>query len=214
MAISVSYVECLDATCYHAKLTEHVNRKVAARPELVQIETAHRNPKERQPGTLSRHEYTEIPSLEDKNEDAEPVTPCASSKTAIVVYGEGAGRTRTVCTDPECPIHHPHRVIQIDPDAEAREREHEMEHARRTRKVKRRAESFERILNSAPAIFTAAQLRALLRALVHFDPYQFTEDVAAYFVTGENEQQFACLALVVTAMASERTKPHVIERIS
>jgi ParB family transcriptional regulator, chromosome partitioning protein len=92
--------QCLDATCYHAKLTEHVNRQVAARPELVQIETAHRNPKERRPGTLSRHEYTEIPSPEDENEGAEPVTPCESSKTAIVVYGEGAGSTRTVCTDP------------------------------------------------------------------------------------------------------------------
>jgi ParB family chromosome partitioning protein len=47
--------QCLDTTCYHAKLTEHVNREVATRPELVQIETAHRNPKERLPGTLSRN---------------------------------------------------------------------------------------------------------------------------------------------------------------
>ena len=76
--------QCLDATCYHAKLTEHVNREVAARPELVQIETAHRNPKERRPGTLSRHEYTEIPSPEDENEGAEPVTPWESSKTATI----------------------------------------------------------------------------------------------------------------------------------
>ncbi len=183
--------QCLDATCYHAKLTEHVNREVAARPELVQIETAHRNPKERRPGTLSRHEYTEIPSPEDENEDAEPVTPCESSKTAIVVYGEGAGSTRTVCTDPDCPVHHPHRVIQIDPDAEARQREHEKEQARRTRLLKRRADSFNRILDNAPATFTAPQLRVLLRALVHIDPYQFTDDVAAYFVTDENNQQTA-----------------------
>jgi ParB family chromosome partitioning protein len=85
---------------------------------------------------------TEIPSPEDENEDAEPVTPCESSKTAIVVYGEGAGSTRTVCTDPDCPVHHPHRAIQIDPDAEARQREHEKEQARRTRLLKRRADSF------------------------------------------------------------------------
>jgi ParB family chromosome partitioning protein len=183
--------QCLDATCYHAKLTEHVNREVVARPELVQIETAHRNPKERRPGTLSRHEYTEIPSPEDDNEDAESATPCESSKTAIVVYGEGAGSTRTVCTDPDCPVHHPHRVIQIDPDAEARQREHEKEQARRTRQLKRRADSFNRILDHAPATFTAPQLRVLLRALVHIDPYQFTDDVAAYFVTDENTQQTA-----------------------
>ena len=198
--------QCLDATCYHAKLTEHVNREVAARPELVQIETAHRNPKERQPGTLSRHEYTEIPSPEDENEDAEPVTPCESSKTAIVVYGEGAGSTRTVCTDPDCPVHHPHRVIQIDPDAEARQREHEKEQARRKRLLKRRAESFNRILDNAPATFTAPQLRVLLRALVHIDPYQFTDDVAAYFVTDENNQQTAeeVLTSVVDGLEDEK----------
>jgi ParB family transcriptional regulator, chromosome partitioning protein len=183
--------QCLDSTCYHAKLTEHVNREVAARPELVQIETAHRNPKERRPGTLSRHEYTEIPSPEDENEDAEPVTRCESSKTAIVVYGEGAGSTRTVCTDPECPVHHPHRVIQIDPDAEARQREHEREQRRRTRLLKRRGDSFKRILDNAPSTFTAPQLRVLLRALVQIDPYQFTDDVAAYFVTDDNNQQTA-----------------------
>jgi ParB family transcriptional regulator, chromosome partitioning protein len=198
--------QCLDATCYHVKLTEHVNREVAARPELVQIETAHRNPKERRPGTLSRHEYTEISSPEDENEDVEPVTPCESSKTAIVVYGEGAGSTRTVCTDPECPVHHQHRVIQIDPDAEARQREHEREQARRTRELKRRADSFQRILDNAPATFTASQLRVLLRALVHIDPYQFIDDAAAYFVTDENNQQTAeeVLTAIVDGLEEEK----------
>jgi ParB family transcriptional regulator, chromosome partitioning protein len=198
--------QCLDATCYHAKLTEHVNREVAARPELVQIETAHRNPKERRPGTLSRHEYTEIPSLEDENQDAEPGPPCESSKVAIVVYGEGAGSTRTVCTDPDCPVHHPHRVIPIDPDAEARQREHEKEQARRKRLLKRRAESFNRILENAPAAFTAPQLRVLLRALVHIDPYQFTDDVAAHFVADENNQQTAeeVLTSVVDGLEDEK----------
>jgi ParB family chromosome partitioning protein len=188
------------------KLTEHVNREVAARPDLVQIETAHRNPKERRPGTLSRHEYTEVPRPEDENEDAEPVTPCESSKTAIVVYGEGAGSTRTVCTDPNCPVHHPHCVIQNDPDAEARQREHEKEHARRTRLLKRRADSFNRILDNAPVTFTAPQLRVLLRALVHIDAYQFTDDVAAYFVTDENNQQTAeeVLTSVVDGLEDEK----------
>ena len=38
-----------------------------------------------------------------------------SIKTAIVVYGEGAGTTRTVCTDPNCPVHHPRRVVRDRP---------------------------------------------------------------------------------------------------
>jgi ParB family transcriptional regulator, chromosome partitioning protein len=134
------------------------------------------------------------------------VTPCESSKTAIVVYGEGAGRTRTVCTDPDCPVHHPRHVIPTDPDAEAREREHEKEEARRKRLLKRRAECFNRILDNAPATFTAPQLRVLLRALVHIDPYQFTDDVAAYFVADENNQQTAeeVLTSVVDGLEDEK----------
>ena len=39
-------------------------------------------------------------ALKEEGDDAEAFTPCDASKTAIVVYGEGAGTTRTVCTDP------------------------------------------------------------------------------------------------------------------
>ena len=115
-----------------------------------------------------------------------------SSKTAIVVYGEGAGTTRTVCTDPDCPVHHPRRVIPIDPEAEARQREIEKEQAKRKRLLKRRTESFNRILDNAPATFNGPQLRVLLRALIHTDPYDFIDDVAAHFVgDDENNQQGA-----------------------
>ena len=57
--------------------------QVAARPELVRIETAHCNPSERKPGTLSRWEYTGCEASEVENEDAE-VTPRGASKPAIV----------------------------------------------------------------------------------------------------------------------------------
>ena len=182
--------QCLDGTCYHIKLNEHVRREVLARPELVQIETAFRNPKERQPEALSRNEYTVVDVPKDENEDSEPVTPCEASKTAIVVYGEGAGTTRTVCTDQDCPVHHPRRVVPIDPDAEARQKQHEKEQARRKRLMKQRAETLDHILDSAPATFTAPQLRVLIRALIHIDSYHFADDVAAHFVRDdENNQQ-------------------------
>jgi ParB family chromosome partitioning protein len=155
----------------HAKLAEHIDREVAARPELERIETDHRNPNERQPGTLSRWEYTEVEAPEVENEDAEPITPSGASKPAIVVYGEGAGITRTVCTDPECSVHHPSRVVPIDPDAEARRKEHEKEQARRRRLEKDRAETFSRILENAPPTFTAPQLRVLLRTFITCDLY-------------------------------------------
>ncbi len=80
------------------------------------------------------------------------------------------------------------------------------EQARRKRLLKRRTESFNRILENAPATFTSPQLRVLLRALVHIDPYQFTDDVAAYFVANENSQQTAeeVLTSVVDGLEDEK----------
>jgi hypothetical protein len=55
--------------------------------------------------------------------EAEPVTPCEASKPVIVVYGAGAGTTRTVCTDLNCSVHHPSRGVPIDPETEQRRRD-------------------------------------------------------------------------------------------
>src|SRR3984885_7862362 len=180
----------MDSECNRVKLSAHGQREVAAKPELVQIETAYRSAKERQPDTLGRNDYTDLEALKDEGKDGAEITPCESSKTAIVGYGEGAGTTRTVCTDPDCPVHHPRRVVPIDPEAEARQREIEKEQAKRKRLLKRRTESFNRILDNAPANFNGPQLRVLLRALIHIDPYDFIDDVAAHFVgDDENNQQ-------------------------
>jgi ParB family transcriptional regulator, chromosome partitioning protein len=86
----------MDSDCYRVKLSAHVRREVAAKPELVQIETAYRSPKGRQPDALARNEYTDLEAGKEDGEDGAEITPCESSKTAIVVYGEGAGTTRTV----------------------------------------------------------------------------------------------------------------------
>jgi ParB family chromosome partitioning protein len=188
----VSGDQCMDSDCYRVKLSAHVQQEVAAKPELIQIETAYRSPKERQPDALARNEYTDLEALKDEGEEGADITPCESSKAAIVVYGEGAGTTRTVCTDSNCPVHHPRRVIPIDPEAEARQREFEKEQAKRKRLLKRRTESFNRILDNAPATLNGPQLRVLLRALIHTAPYDFIDDVATHFVgDDENNQQEA-----------------------
>jgi ParB family chromosome partitioning protein len=197
----------MDSDCYRVKLSAHVQREVAAKPELVQIETAYRSSKERQSDTLARNEYTDLEALKDEGEEGADITPCESSKTAIVVYGEGAGTTRTVCTDSNCPVHHPRRVIPIDPEAEARQREFEKEQAKRKRLLKRRTESFNRILDNAPATLNGPQLRVLLRALIHTDSYDFIDDVAAHFVGDvENNQQGAeeVLILVIDQLDDEK----------
>jgi len=97
--------QCLDAPCFQAKVTAHIDREIAARPELVTIETSWRSPKEQRPGALQKHQYREL--ADPDNPDAEP--PCPSAKAAIIVFGKNVGRTVTVCLDDECPIHTNHQ---------------------------------------------------------------------------------------------------------
>ena len=100
--------QCLDAPCFRAKVTAHIDRELTVRPELVSIETAWRAPKEQRPGALQRHQYREL-DIPD-NPDAEP--PCAHTKSAIIVFGKNAGRILTVCTDSDCPVHNPRVAAQ------------------------------------------------------------------------------------------------------
>ena len=152
--------QCLDAPCFQLKVTAHIDREIAARPELIQIETVWRNPKEQRPGALQKHQYREL-GITD-NPDAEP--PCSSTKCAIIVFGKHPGRTITVCTDTDCPVHNPdvaaQRVADLPPtispapeqetDEEAAQREAEFEQrkaeyeAEQRRKEKERKAEFER----------------------------------------------------------------------
>ena len=73
---------------------------------------------------------------------------------------------------------------------EREEQEREAEHERRDQLRKQREATFERILENAHEIFTAAQLRVLLRAIVNLDPYTFADDLAED-IANENEQRSA-----------------------
>lgn len=73
---------------------------------------------------------------------------------------------------------------------ERQQKQYEAEQARREKQRKARTATFERILANAPVTFTAPQLRVFLSALVNLDPYDFAEDVAEFYVGGdENNQQ-------------------------
>jgi len=69
---------------------------------------------------------------------------------------------------------------------EREQAENEAERNRRAETLKAREATFNRILEYAPVVFTAAQLRVFLRALVNLDPYNLTDDVAEHFA-GDNE---------------------------
>ena len=239
--------QCLDGACYQIKIAAHIDRELAARPNLVQIETTWRPAKEQHPGILSKHSYRELDTPD--NPDAEP--PCPHTKSALIVFGRHAGKTITVCTDTDCPIHGPREaarqarqeaehsatVMEEAPDEETEEeaeqrrvefeqrrKEHEAEHQRREeeRKAqfekqqkeyeaeqkrreklsKARTATFERILDSAPAMFSAAQLRTFLRLLVHIDPYSFLEEVASHFAGNDENTQQSDEEIVLAALKS------------
>jgi ParB family chromosome partitioning protein len=222
--------QCLDGNCYQIKLTAHIDREVAARPEVIQIENGWRNAKEQRPGAVQRGVFREIEAVVE-NPDAEPVPSCEAAKPAIIVYGRRVGTTISVCTDKHCPIHDPRAAAaqaanpapkmapapeaETEEEAAARQRkfeqeqkeyeeqqerraeeerqederqeqEREAERAKREKVMKARTATFERILDNAPATFSATQLRVFLRALVNLDPYTFTDDVAEHFA-GDDE---------------------------
>ncbi len=98
--------QCLDAPCFHTKINAHIDREVAAHPELIQIENGYRAPKEQRPGAVRSGTYREV-EFSHENPDAEPAPPCEAAKAAIIVYGKRVGTTLTVCTDNNCPVHDP-----------------------------------------------------------------------------------------------------------
>ena len=72
---------------------------------------------------------------------------------------------------------------------EREQKEHEAERARREKLHKARVSKFDRILEKAPAMFSAAQLRVFLRALVTIDPYAFDDVAEQLAANDENNQQ-------------------------
>lgn len=234
--------QCLDAPCFQSKIAAHIEREIAARPELVTIETAWRSPKEQRPGALNRNQYREL--AEPDNPDAEP--PCPSVKPAIIVFGKHVGRTVTVCLDDDCPVHtnHVEEADDIDPppvmepateeeteeeaaqrkaeheqrmaeykaeqerkeaerkaEFERQQKEYEAQQARREKQRKARVATFERIVENAPAAFSADQMRVFLRLLVHLD-YSFLEEVAAHFANGDENTQQSDDEIVLAALST------------
>jgi ParB family chromosome partitioning protein len=71
---------------------------------------------------------------------------------------------------------------------EREQKEQEAERARREKLHKARVSKFDRILEKAPAMFNATQLKVFLRALVTIDPYAF-DDVAEHLAANDNNNQ-------------------------
>lgn len=106
--------QCLDGPCYQIKINAHIDREVAARPELVQIENGYRRVTEQRPGAVQRGHFREIEHSE--NVDAEPGATCEAARPALIVYGRRVGTTLMVCTDNNCPVHDPRAAARLAAD--------------------------------------------------------------------------------------------------
>jgi len=100
---------CTDPTCYHAKVDAHVAKTLAAKPKLVQITTSYGQQQEGS-AALPRNKYVEIyagkPNTKDGKVPPEFKT-CRYTAEAIVSEGIDKGELRKVCTQHDCPVHHP-----------------------------------------------------------------------------------------------------------
>jgi len=108
--------QCTDPGCYNAKVSAHVAKTIAAKPELVQISTAYGAQKEGSP-VLPRNKYTAIRDDKPKSND-EAKRPdfkvCKYTTDAIITEGSDVGTLHKVCVNQSCPIHHPKQKANRD----------------------------------------------------------------------------------------------------
>jgi ParB family chromosome partitioning protein len=89
---------------------------------------------------------------------------------------------------------------------EQEQAEMEAERNRRAEILKARQATFERILENAPPMFTAAQLRVFLRALCNLDPYTITDDVAEHFAGDNENNQQTAEEILASALPRRQTR--------
>ncbi len=126
--------KCTDPQCYQAKLSAHVAKTVASKPNLVQISTAYGTQKEGSP-VLPRNKYTAIRDDKPKSTD-EAKRPefkvCKFTTDAIITEGTDVGTVHKVCANPTCPVHHakkPMRASVNDTQGRAEQEKRRMEEA-------------------------------------------------------------------------------------
>ncbi|HEV2620109.1 MAG TPA: ParB/RepB/Spo0J family partition protein [Acidobacteriaceae bacterium] len=107
---------CTDPSCYRAKVSAHVAKQIAAKPQLVQISTAYGKQQEGSK-ILPRNQYTAIRVEKPKSKE-EAKRPefktCKFTTEAIIAEGSDVGTVHKVCANPTCPVHHPKQDTSPD----------------------------------------------------------------------------------------------------
>jgi ParB family transcriptional regulator, chromosome partitioning protein len=160
---------CTDPNCYAAKLEAHVQKQVAAKPELVQISTAYKQQAEGEKA-IPRNKYVAI-------REEKPDTPekakwpefkiCKYATEAIVADGPDKGELRKVCTEPDCPVHHPKKQLSnadasLKAEQERRRREEALANAIAIRVLQTIVAAVPVRLMKRDLLFIAEQMLPLL----------------------------------------------------
>ena len=160
---------CTDPTCYAAKLEAHVQKQIAAKPELVQISTAYGQQQEGS-NAVSRSKYVEIrPDKPDTPEKAKwpEFKTCRYTTEAIISDGIDKGELRKVCTEADCPVHHPKKQptkanASIKAEQDKRRREEALANATGMRVLQTIAAAVPVRLMKRDFLFIAEQMLPLL----------------------------------------------------
>jgi ParB family chromosome partitioning protein len=160
---------CTDPLCYAAKLEAHVQKQIAAKPEIVQISTAYGKT---QDGSkiITRSKYVEIKSEKpDTPEKAKwpEFKTCRFIAEAIVSEGIDKGEVRRVCAQADCPIHHPKKqntkaASSFKAEQDKRRREEALANATGMRVLQAIAAAVPVRLMKRDFLFVAEQMLPLL----------------------------------------------------
>lgn len=128
---------CTDPSCYQAKVQAHIVVTIAAKPQLVQISTSYGTQAEGST-VLSRGKYVAI--CEERPTDKEQAKrpefkTCKYTSEAIIAEGEGQGTVHKVCTNVDCPVHHPKAKQPAGGEADRMKWKAEQEKQRREQAV-------------------------------------------------------------------------------
>jgi ParB family transcriptional regulator, chromosome partitioning protein len=167
-----SHDQCLDRTCFQAKVSAHLSSSVERNPQLIQISSAwgtHSN------GVLGRGQYVEIAAKSSRKQHGK-LPPerkkCPHVTKAIVVEGGNCGHIVDVCADPACETHHAEsrkaREAQERTRADNRKREEHRKHEMTTR-----SRVLAAILDKVTAPLTKVDLELVAREFINHLPQQY-----------------------------------------
>ena len=146
-----------------------VKQSIAAKPKLVQISSAYGTATS-DSAALPRNKYVEIRTEKPTNEkqrDWPEYKSCKFTTEAIVTEGTEKGEIRTICANPECPIHHARKQktatdAAFKAEQEKRRREEAIAQATGLRVLKATSDAVPVRLMKRDLLFVTERLAATL----------------------------------------------------